>query len=446
VVEALRATDPAALRRFLESALAPPFLAAAPIDLHLEQFGRMRATLGSFETAEIRLEGPDRADLLLTRGDGERFLLHLETEPREPFRIAGIGLEAYDPRGELPELADLAELDRRLARMTADGFFSGVVLVERAGEPTWLRAYGLADRDREIPVRADTRFDIGSITKDFTAVAVLQLVARGEVELEAPLGRYLRGFRPEIAERVRVVDLLRMESGFGDIFVPEFAARRANLRTIDDFLALVRTFDLEFAPGTDRRYSNAGYVLLGAIVEKVSGVSFADYLREHVLRPAGMDGAAFRDAERRDAGTAIGYTRRGSEGGALAPNRDLLEPKGSPAGGIVASAEELVRFYRALHGGRLLDLERTRYLLARFEPGAQPPPMRGVAGGAPGISAVHIEDTAAGVEVVVLANCDEPIAEKVGERVFELVLRTPAGESPARSEPKSVSSGDTDRD
>jgi len=428
-IEAIRSAEPAALRRFLESALAPPFFAAAPIDFHLEQFGRMRATLGDFETVEIRVEGPERADFLLARADGERFLLHVETETLEPHRIAGIGLEPYDPRGELPKLTDLEELDRRLAKMTADGLFSGAVLVARAGQPDWQRSYGLADRERRVPVDSRTRFDIGSITKDFTAVAVLQLVERGKVDLDAPMGRYLKGFRPEIAERVRVVDLLRMESGFGDIFVPEFEARRATLRTIDDLLALIRGFELEFEPGTNRRYSNAGYVLLGAIVEKVSGVAYADYVRDHLFRPAGMS-AAFRDAERHDPGTAIGYTRWTPEKGALAPNLDLLEPKGSPAGGIVASAGDLARFYRALRGGRLLDAERTRYLLARYEAGAEAPAVRAVAGGAPGVSAVHFEDVAAGVEVVVLANLDEPIAEKVGERVFDLVRRAanPASE------------------
>lgn len=390
----------------------------------------MRATLGDFETVEVRLDGPERADFLLARADGERFLLHVETEPLDPFRIAGIGLEPYDPRGELPELADLEDLDRRLKQMTAAGLFSGAVLVARPGVPVWERSYGLADRDRRIPVDSRTRFDIGSITKDFTAVAVLQLVAAGKVDLEAPMGRYLQGFRPEIAQRVRVLDLLRMESGFGDIFVPEFEARRATLRTIDDFLALVRTFDLEFEPGTRRRYSNAGYVILGAIVEKVSGVPFPDYLRDRVFRPAGMTGAGFRDAERRDPGTAIGYTRRTRGDDSLVPNFDLLEPKGSPAGGIVASAEDLARFYRALREGRLLDAERTRQLLARFEPGAEAPAVRGVAGGAPGVSAVHFEDTPAGLEVIVLANLDEPIAEKVGERVFDLVRRSanPASE------------------
>jgi CubicO group peptidase (beta-lactamase class C family) len=283
----------------------------------------------------------------------------------------------------------------------------------------------MADKRKGIPNTAETRFDVGSITKSFTGVAVLQLVEQGKIDLEAPMSRYLRGFPREIADRVRVIDLLRMRSGYGDYYTAAFEERREEFRSISDYLELFRSFSLEFEPGTKQRYSNTGYVILGGIIESVSGMSYHDYVREHVFERAGMSGSTFRDVASEDPLSAIGYTNDGpsGQGGYVQTNRSIVDVRGNPSGGSFSPAADLVRFHRALRANRLLNETNTTLLLNFYEEKPERPTSRGVAGGAPGVSAVYLEDVEAGLTVVVLSNYDEPLGELIGEQIFRTLRR-----------------------
>jgi D-alanyl-D-alanine carboxypeptidase len=419
----LRAGDTGALRTFVEQALHPSFFEMGPVDFHVEQFGEIRATLGDFDVDDIRISGPHRGDFVLRSESGAAYVLHLETEPIAPFRLAGVGLRPYNPERDIPEYSSLDEADAHLRRLAGDNEFSGVVLVAREGEPDWVRAYGMANKEKGIPNTPQTRFDVGSITKTLTGVAVMQLVERGKIDLEAPMSRYLGGFPPEIADRVRVIDLLRMESGYGDYYTRAFQQRREEFVTIPDYLELFRTFSLEFEPGTDRRYSNVGYVILGGVVERVSGLTYHDYVRKYIFEPAGMSGSSFRGLVSDDPLAAVGYTNDGPSGerGYVETNRSILDLRGNPSGGSFSSAADLLRFNRQLRDNRLLSEANTTFVLNLYEQKPDRPATRGVAGGAPGVSAVSLEDTDAGVTVIVLSNYDEPLAEDVGKQIFRML-------------------------
>ena len=150
-------------------------------------------------------------------------------------------------------------------------------------------AYGLADREKKVANKLDTRFRIGSMNKMFTAVSILQLVQAGKIKLTDPLGKYITDYpNQDVATKVTIHHLLTHTGGTGDIFGPEFDAHRLELKTLNDYVALYGKRAPAFEPGSRWVYSNYGMVLLGVVVERVSGQSYYDYVAEHVYKPAGM--------------------------------------------------------------------------------------------------------------------------------------------------------------
>ena len=150
-------------------------------------------------------------------------------------------------------------------------------------------AYGLADREHRIPNSLNTRFRIGSMNKMFTAVAVLQLVTAGKLKLDDPLIKYLPDYpNRELASKVTISQLLSHTGGTGDFFGPQFSARRLEFRTHEDYIKLFGNRPVAFEPGSRFEYSNYGFIILGAVIEKVSGESYYDYVHDHVYNPAGM--------------------------------------------------------------------------------------------------------------------------------------------------------------
>jgi CubicO group peptidase (beta-lactamase class C family) len=429
LLDMLSGDDAALTREFVKTVLTPDFLEMGPMEMHLEQFASMRETLGTFTVDDIRIQGL-RADLVLASGDGSRTDLHVELQDIEPHRIAGLGMRPHDPDLEIPEFTDLDQVHAYLTRLGGSNKFAGVILVDQKDTSEFLHAYGMANKVRGAENTPGTRFNVGSITKSFTALAVMQLVEAGKIGLDDPMSKYLPQFPSEIADRVTVRHLLRMESGYGDYFgSPVFQARRPVMRTIDDFLNVFKGFTLDFDPGTDQEYSNTGYTILGGIIEKASGMTYFDYVKKNIFEPAGMTGSGFPEyrAANDDPTIAMGYTNDGPRGlrGYRETNLELFTVRGNPSGGSYSTARDLVRYNRALRGNKLLGAESTTLLLNFFQEGKERPTRRGIAGGAPGVSAVLLEDTKAGCTVIVLSNYDEPLGENIGQAVFTMVRGEP---------------------
>jgi CubicO group peptidase (beta-lactamase class C family) len=221
-----------------------------------------------------------------------------------------------------------------------------------------------------------------------------------------------------------------MRSGWGDYWDNEtYLARRNELRTVDDYIAFLKDVPLGFEPGTQTAHSNTSFEILGAVVEKVSGLDYFEYIRRHVYRPAGMTDS---DSYHRDGSAtnlATGYTNLNpadpEKTGYRWSNTYMLPPRGTPAGGGYATAADLVRFRQALCTHKLLNREYTDLLLRRFEgaPGDPLPPGRALAlaGGAPGLNAFLGIDLADRWTVVVLSNYDMPVAMEVGESILRMV-------------------------
>ena len=153
-------------------------------------------------------------------------------------------------------------------------------------KPIFSKAYGLASKENKTPNNPDTKFNLGSINKIFTRIAIGQLVQQGKISFDDKLGKYLPDYpNRDAAEKVTIRHLITMKSGIGDFFGEKFVrCRRINCRKNSDFIPLFADKPLAFEPGTKEQYSNGGYILLGAIIEKVTGKSYYDYVRENIFK------------------------------------------------------------------------------------------------------------------------------------------------------------------
>ena len=311
---------------------------------------------------------------------------------------------AQQPAGESVLLRRLGD---HLDSLAARDEFSGVVTLARGGATVFARAYGQARREVGQANTVETAFNLGSINKHFTRVAVMQLAAEGKVALDSPLAVAWPSYpNPDVARRVTLRQLLEHRSGIGgNIFAAPVGGTRLDLRHNRDFIPLFAGRPLDFAPGTNQRYSNAGYVVLGGVVEAVSGEDYYAYVRRHIYEPAGMTRTCHLPVDSLPPWAAVGYTR--SEGGLpgtgpLRPNTGLMPGRGSAAGGGYATAGDMLLFLKAVREGRV--------------PGAQGAGI-GIAGGAPGLNAAVEGDLPGGYDLVVMANLDPPAAEEVAATV-----------------------------
>jgi D-alanyl-D-alanine carboxypeptidase len=294
--------------------------------------------------------------------------------------------------------------------------FSGVVLIARNGTAVLEKSYGMADREARRANNIETAFNVGSINKFFTQIAIRQLNLIGD----STLGHYWPDYPNAAVRRVTIRQLLEHRSGIGgNIFAAPASGKRSDIRKLSDFLPLFVNEPMLFEPGSQQRYSNAGYLVLGLLVERVSGENYYDYVRKHIYQPAGMTRTAHFAVDSLPENTAIGYTngernverggverggveRSGVEKAALHRNTDLLPGRGSSAGGGYSMAHDLLRLLNALREAKI--------------PGG---PSLGfaIAGGAPGLNAVVETDLPGGYDVIVLANLDPPSAEQMGREV-----------------------------
>ena len=282
-----------------------------------------------------------------------------------------------------PELA--AALDPYLQRLTKDGLFSGVVLIAKDGKPFFERAYGLASRAYDVPNRATTRFDIGSINKQFTKQAVEQLRVQEKLSLDDTIGKHIPDYPVAGARKATVRQLLEHKGGLADFFdeMPRLSLGR--FRSNHDWYVYVSTLPLDFEPGAQRQYCNSCYVVLGEIIERVSGMPYERYIQRNVFDAAGMKSSGFFHRDSLAANVATGYTKTRGEMRSSAFEHGAA---GSAAGGAYATAADLLAFER------------------KFRRTGQ---TAGYAGGAPGVNALVRGDDK--WTVVVLANVDPPAAE-----------------------------------
>ncbi|HJQ38872.1 MAG TPA: serine hydrolase domain-containing protein, partial [Thermoanaerobaculia bacterium] len=331
-------------------------------DVRKQRFEQMRGEFGKLQPVNVSTT-PQGLQIDAQSEKGARATFRFMIDPAAPHLINGVGVDVGGPGEAGPALPPLSlPKDASLAN-TLDAYvrkldeFSGVVLVARNNDVLFERAYGLATRRWNVPNKVTTRFDVGSITKDFTKVAVTQLVQAGKLKLDAPVITYLPDYpNKEWAQKATVRQLVDHTSGLGDIFTKRFwESNTIRLRTPKDFIQFFGNDPLQFEPGKGRRYSNYGYVVLGAVIEAASGENYYDYIQKHVFDAVPMRGSGFFDFRKPIPDVALGHSRRlpdGTESKEWIENRGEFA-RGIPAGLSFSSARDLFVFERAWRGGKL---------------------------------------------------------------------------------------------
>ncbi len=298
--------------------------------------------------------------------------------------------------------------------------FSGVVLVAQNGVPVYHKAFGLANREANIPNTLQTKFDIGSMNKTFTKVVVFQLVEAGKLKLGDPLGMYLSGFPEVAAKNITIEQLLNHTAGFGDYHTPGFFDAPRSEKTIAAIAEKAKNMPLLFEPGTDQSYSNLGYILLGAIIEKVTGKTYHENVKERIIQPLELRDTYVEDKDRVPQ-RSIGYFKNMK--GELENNEGFLEIP-NPDGGFQSTTLDILKFYREYHYGHKLLKPETKKLDEMWAFMQEHQTTGGAiphAGGFEGANTVIFEVLRDKISVIVFANMDEPVAEQLGVGILSII-------------------------
>jgi len=400
---------------------------------------------GGFDVHAIEQASDDEISVLVHTRLTEMWLhLKMRVDAGGSHEIRGIGLRPADApadnleRGQLDDAEIARRLDTFIDKLVNVGRFSGAVLLVHNGKTVFERAVGLASRAWNAPNRVDTKFNLGSMNKMFTAVAIGQLLERGKLKLDDKVGRYLPDFpNVDVREKVTIRQLLSHTSGMGSMFGPKFEEKKLSIREVRDYLPVIAEEKLQFEPGSKWAYSNSGFVLLGAIVEKASGENYFEYIRKHVYAVAGMKDTDCYDVDRDVPNMAVGYTRD-EDDGTWWSNVFLHVVRGGPAGGGYSTVQDLVRFANALRNDKLLKPATTRefttgksetpggghYAFGFGDDNVRGHRIVGHSGGFPGISSNLDILWNDGWMIAVMANVDMGAAP-IQMKARELIIREP---------------------
>ena len=413
--------DAAAFEAMAKAHFAPAYLAKQTAADRGRLHAAIKKQFGTIALDRVMREGPEEPLELNVKGSTGTGVISLTTDPALPFKISGITVGASTGngqrggRGGIPAPVDpdmtadaLAKtLDQHLSQLSAEDTFSGAALVAKDGHPIFQKAYGFADRANRIANTTATRFNVGSINKKFTEVAIGQLIATGKLTATDTIGKFFPDYPQALSRSATIEQLLRHTGGLADFFGEEFSkAAKDRFRSNADYFALVSRLPPLFEPGARNQYCNGCYIALGAIIERVSGMTYERYVAEHIFQPARMTSTGYPQTDGIEADVAHGYTRRLGDG-SLKSNIFAHGAAGSAAGGGYSTVTDLLAFDNALRTGKIPN--------TRVQSGL------GIAGGAPGTNAV-LESNATWT-VIVLTNMDPPAGENIGIGIMRALAR-----------------------
>ncbi|WP_284331206.1 serine hydrolase [Dyella flagellata] len=298
------------------------------------------------------------------RRNARAALFWLTADPAHPDQLAQAALVPMDnplfdhwPKGPVSHAELGKQIRAVLDRLVSGSDFSGCVSVFDGGQTVFDECRGLAERSFHVPVDHQTKFHIASVGKIFTAVAIAQLVEAGKLSWNDTLAKLVPEYPDQAtAKKITVWELLHHTSGLGDFMVPDYFEHAERYLNPVDYLGLIARQPKLGEPGKGLSYSNAGYILLGRIIENASGESYFDYIQHHIFEPARMTSSGFDSEDEIVPGLAVGYyPDDGVFSRAWKANWVQGIYKGSPAGGGYSTNADLLRFAEALHGGKLIN-------------------------------------------------------------------------------------------
>jgi CubicO group peptidase (beta-lactamase class C family) len=367
----VNAGDEERFKAFVQQSFAPAFRDSHPMEAHVGFFREVvDRSGGQLEVYAARTYDPPRPEsvaVLVVRNQlaesWQAFVVEVESEA--PHRIASLDFSPARTPSDLPKAEKLSaeqvaqKLDAYVEKLAKMDSFSGTVILAKDGKVLMSRAVGIANRDFNAPNTIDTKFNLGSMNKMMTGVAAMQLVEKGKLSLDDPIGKHLDDSwcSREILDKVKVKHLLTHTSGLGSYFNETYdKSSRAMFRAVSDYKPLVKDETLRFEPGTEWGYSNTGMLLAGAVIEKASGMEYFEYVRQNITGPAGMTRTDCYELDKVNENLAVGYERRRTPSGVEYRNNIFMHVmRGGPAGGGYSTSPDLLKFDQALRSGKLLS-------------------------------------------------------------------------------------------
>jgi CubicO group peptidase (beta-lactamase class C family) len=420
-----------AMRTCLQENISQASLENRPVDIRLSVYRQMKDNMGEITLNKIEANNPSSVSALIKTTKGEWFIFQFELESEPPYKIVGIRIESSDEpdlvdEPKIKEMNALQQIVKLLDEQSKIDALSGAVLIAKNGKPIFQRAYGLASKEFKVLNKVDTKFNLGSINKIFTQIAIGQLFEEGKVTFGDPIAKYLPEYPNRIAsDKVTIRHLLDMTSGIGDFFGEKFEnTPKDKFRENGDFLPMFANDSLLFEPGTKNQYSNGGYIVLGMIIEKVSGQNYYDYVKEKIFKPAGMLNTDSYEADVPVTNLAEGYSRESSNQ-PWKKNIYTRPARGSSAGGGYSTVEDLLKFTVALKQNLFFKKAETWRVL-RGEPVKAIVPGSGgmgIFGGAPGINSGIETEIGNGYRAIVMSNYDPPSASDAMKKIRGILKR-----------------------
>jgi CubicO group peptidase (beta-lactamase class C family) len=368
-IAAVNSEKPDRVREFFEKNCTEKFKNFAPMDQHISIFQRFYQDTGGIEFQSVRRFIPEveKVTTVVVKGRtiGTWRVNFMWLKVKDALLIDGMNMQperlsVTHPGPALSEAQFLQNLKELMGKLIENDMFSGSLLVGRGDKVLLTMAGGEASKRFHVANNINTKLNLGSMNKMFTATSIMQLVEKGKLSLDDPISKYVdeSWLDKEISSKITIHHLLSHTSGLGSYFNDSFMkGSRALFRDLNDFKPLVKDEKPAFEPGTGYQYSNTGMLLLGVVIENVTGKSYFDYVRENIFEPAGMVHSDSYEMDYPVENLAIGYSRDSKSPYGWQNNLYKHVIKGGPAGGGFSTVHDLHRFAMAMKAGKLVSSE-----------------------------------------------------------------------------------------
>ena len=439
LIEVINSGEPGRIKNFLDQECTAEFRAMVPIEEHISVALGFLSDTGGVEFYSVRTYTPERPDstvvIVKDRNLGSWWGLAFRFGESPKFPVAGLEFSPARPPAGAPEpaLAEREAVDEiraLMARLNKKGWFSGTLLIARGPDVLLTEVGGEASKSFHAPNNIDTKFNLGSMNKMFTATAIARLVEAGKLSFDDPIGRYIdeTWLPKDVTSKITVRHLITHTSGLGSYFNDVYMRSSRDLfRKLDDYKPLIKDDKPAFTPGERFQYSNTGMFLLGVVIEKVTGEDYFDHIRRTIYTLAGMTNSDCYEMDRPVENLAIGYSPDFSSPYKWQNNLYKHVLKGGPAGGGFSTVKDLHKFALALLAGKLVSKSMRETMWTDFKGAnygygfavAQGPGGKvvGHAGGFEGINSQLDIYVDSGYIVAVMSNYDNgasPLANRIG--------------------------------
>ncbi len=440
------------IKRFLNEDCEKKFRDMVPIDDHISVLLGFLKDTGGVDFYSIRTYAPPRPDetvaIIKDRILGNWWGITFRFGETPAMLVAGLGMDpARTPAGiserPISEKEAIDEIRTLMAGLHKKDWFSGTVLIAKGAGVLLTDFAGEANKGDHAPIDIDTKFNLGSMNKMFTATAVARLVEAGKLSFDDPISKYIdETWLPKaVTDTITIRHLITHTSGLGSYFNEAYMkSSRALFRKLDDYKPLIKNDKPAFTPGTRFQYSNTGLFLLGVVIEKVTGEDYFDHIRKAIYAPAGMTNSDSYEMDYPVENLAIGYSPDWQSPYKWQNNLYKHVIKGGPAGGGFSTVKDLHKFALALLSGKLVSPKMRELMWTDFtkagsgdgygygftvvqSPGGK---VVGHSGGFAGINSQLDIYVDSGDIVAVMSNIDNgasPLANKIGQILARVKAR-----------------------